>query len=90
MKKIFTVAFSSLALLCFGQNSVPQIEITGLEADETAETLTVNYTLNDADGDACEVWLKMSVDGGTYFEMVPEENLSGDAGTEISTTNLSL
>lgn len=84
MKQIFTLAFSSLALFCFGQNSVPQIEITGLEADETAETLTVNYSLNDVDGDACEVWLKMSVDGGTYFEMVPEVNLSGDAGTDIS------
>lgn len=84
MKKILTIALSTLSLLCLGQNSVPQIEITGVEADETAEILTVNYALNDADGDVCEVWLKMSIDGGTYFEMVAQQNLSGDVGVDIA------
>lgn len=86
MKNILTLAFSLFALLCLGQNSIPQIEITGVVADETAQLLTVNYSLDDADGDACEVWLKMSVDGATYFEMVLEENISGDAGAGISTS----
>ncbi len=91
MKKIFTIAFSFLASICIGQNSVPVIEITALDADQVAQTLTVHYTLNDADGDVCEVWLKMSIDGGTYFEMVPEENLSGDAGIDITgSENLAL
>lgn len=85
MKKLLTIIFTSLSLLCFGQNNIPQIEITGVVADQITETLTVNYALNDADGDACEVWLKMSIDGGTYFTIVPQENLSGDAGTGIST-----
>ncbi len=84
MKTLITLAFSVLTLLIFGQNNIPQIEITSVEVDETAELLTVNYSLNDDDGDACEVWLKMSVDGGTYFEMVPEGNLTGDAGADIS------
>lgn len=84
MKAIFTLVFSSVALFSLGQNSAPQIEITSAEADETAETITLNYSLADADGDACEVWLKMSVDGGTYFEIVPAENISGNIGTGIA------
>ncbi len=88
MKKILTIVLSALTLVCLGQNSVPQIEITSVEADETAEILTMNYALNDADGDACEIWLKMSVDGGTYFEMVPEVSLTGDAGADISTSEM--
>lgn len=84
MKKIFTLAFSISVFACFGQNNVPQIAITNIQADHTAELLTVNYTLGDPDGDACEIWLKMSVDGGSYFEMIPAENLSGDAGDAIS------
>ncbi len=84
MKNALTIAFSTITLMCLGQNNAPEVEITGFEADQTEEVLTVNYSLNDADGDPCEVWLKMSVDGGTYFEMVPVEVLSGDTGTDIS------
>lgn len=84
MKTVLILALTSLSLICLGQNTAPQIEITSIEADQTAEILTVNYTLNDVDGDSCEVWLKMSNDGGTYFTMVPAENLSGDAGNDIS------
>lgn len=84
MKNLITLLFSVLTLICHGQNSIPEIEITGIVSDEMTEMLSVNYSLNDLDGDACEVWLKMSVDGGTYFEMIAEENLSGDTGDNIN------
>src|SRR5690554_914678 len=86
MKNLTMLALCALPILCFGQNSAPQIEITGIEANQTAETLTVNYALNDADGDACDVWFKMSIDGGTFFEVVPEDNLSGDTGMDINSS----
>lgn len=86
MKYFSTLAFSFLSMICLGQNDVPAIEITGIEVDETSELVTVNYSLNDADGDACDVWLKMSVDGGTYHEVVSEANLTGDAGAGISSS----
>ncbi|KAA1242139.1 M28 family peptidase [Aquimarina sp. RZ0] len=83
MKYLITFALSSLTLLCFGQNSVPQIEITNIDRDEIMETLTINYSLNDADADLCEVWLKMSLDGGIYFETVSQDKITGDIGSDI-------
>ena len=84
MKGILIIAFTSIALFCMGQNNTPQVEITGTIVDETAEIVTLNYTLTDTDGDACEVWLKISSDNGVFYEMVPTTNLSGNVGTGIS------
>ena len=84
MKYLVTLALSSLTLVCLGQNSTPLIEITGIENDEITETLTVNYSLSDADADICEVWLKMSLDDGIYFEMVSLDDITGDIGPNIT------
>src|SRR5690554_5475494 len=91
MKYFSAFTFTFVTLFSLGQNNVPTIEITDIEVDETAEIVTLYYSLDDGDNDACEVWLKMSVDGGTYFEMINFDNLSGDAGENIySGDNLSL
>ncbi len=70
--------------VCFAQNNAPQIQITDVVADEIAKTLTVNYSLSDAESNICEVWLKMSLDDGTYFETIPQANITGDIGTGIN------
>ncbi len=84
MKYFVASLFLVLNVTAFGQNNVPVIQILSVEVDEVAQELSLSYQLSDADGDACEVWLKYSEDGATYFEMVPEQNLSGDAGENIS------
>lgn len=84
IKYYLTCALSLFALVCFSQNSPPQIEITDIAADETAKTLTVNYSLSDAESNTCEVWLKMSLDEGIYYETVPIANITGDIGTGIN------
>ena len=83
MKKSLTLILGLFTLICLGQNTSPQIEITDVTVDESSKMLTVNYSLSDAESDVCEVWLKMSLDDGTYFEMVPEINISGDIGSGI-------
>jgi hypothetical protein len=84
MKYYLIAAFSLMTALCIGQNNTPLIEILLVEVDEVTEELTLTYQLSDDDGDACEVWLKYSEDGGTYFDLAPEQNLSGDAGMQIA------
>ena len=79
-----TFIIALFTLVCFGQNTAPQIEITDVVADEIAKTLTVNYSLSDAESNICEVWLKMSLDDGTYFETIPQGNITGDIGTGIN------
>lgn len=91
MKKSVLFVFSVLSIHCFAQNNIPEIEILSVDVDAVAQQVTVNYLLDDADGDECEIWLKFSIDGGTFFETVTEVNLSGDAGDGISpSTELSL
>lgn len=87
MNRLFTTIFCLIASLSFGQNNTPTITINDIQVDEIAETLSINYQLNDEDGDDCEVWLKFSMDGGTYFEMIPSENISGDSGDGISSSS---
>lgn len=69
---------SSLILLCFGQNSTSQIEITNIVEAKTAEAPTLN------DGDNCAVWLRLSPNGGTSYKFIPESNPSRDAGEIIT------
>lgn len=83
MKRFLTFILGFFTFVCLGQNTPPLIEITDVIVDESSKMLTVNYSLSDAESDNCEVWLKMSLDDGTYFEMVPELNISGDIGSGI-------
>lgn len=83
MKYFVASLFLVFNVTAFGQNSVPVIQILSVEVDEVGQELSLSYLLSDAEGDACEVWLKYSEDGATYFEMVPEQNLSGDVGEDI-------
>ena len=45
----------------------------------------ISYDLFDANGDLCEVKLKLSSDGGSTFAIIPDPaQLSGDIGTDIA------
>ena len=91
MRRIISITLSLLALSSFGQNNTPSITILSVNADDLTEELTVNYQLEDSNSDECEIWLKFSVDGGTYFEIATDGSVSGDAGEAISPgDNLSL
>ncbi|HKL02449.1 MAG TPA: M20/M25/M40 family metallo-hydrolase [Cryomorphaceae bacterium] len=83
MKFVLASALCLLSAAAMAQNTVPLINITSLSIDEVAQELTINYQLSDADGDACEVWLKYSEDGANYFEVIPGLSVSGDAGDGI-------
>lgn len=84
MKKLITLSLILFALSAFSQNNSPEVAITLLEVDQSAEEVNISYALQDLDGDACDVWLKVSVDGGQYFNVVPGEEVSGDVGSGIT------
>ncbi|MGB6037304.1 MAG: M28 family peptidase [Cryomorphaceae bacterium] len=83
MKHLFAISLCLFALSSFGQNNSPTVSILAIDADELTQELTVAYQVEDLDADECEVWLKFSIDGGTYFEMVAEGDVSGDVGVGI-------
>jgi len=84
MKSIFIFLFSFYYFLGFSQNNKPQIQIISTENNEINQTLTINYSLEDIDGDTCEVWLKSSLNGGEFFETINSSDLSGDVGLNVS------
>lgn len=65
------------------QNAAPVLSITNVVVDDVNQKVTVSYTLTDADNDNCEVWLKLSQDGGEFFQ-TQATGISGDAGTNIT------
>ena len=91
MRLLLSFLCISFSITAFGQNSLPSINIITISNDEVAQELTITYALNDADDDACEVWLKYSSDGGTYFEIAETAQVSGDVGAGLTnSTELSL
>lgn len=83
MKHLYTLSLCLFALLSFAQNNSPTVNIVSVDADEVTQEITVVYQIDDPDADQCEVWLKFSSDGGTYFEMATESEVSGDVGEGI-------
>jgi len=83
MKNFFLLAACLITCSGLAQNSFPNIEIISVEVDEISEDVVVNYSLEDET--SCEVWLKISEDGGEYYET--SQNVSGDVGDGIAPAN---
>ena len=74
------------ATLAQAQNLPPTVTITDTQVDLGANTVTVTYDLADAEGDACTVALRASLDGGTTYA-VEVAQVSGDVGSGIQPGN---
>lgn len=86
MKSLSLLLLLGAAQMLFGQNTPPQIEMINTTIDEVAQQVTLSYSLEDADNDFCEVWLKYSTDGGVYFQNVEASSVSGAIGNDIEPT----
>jgi len=88
MRNILFLPLLALTSHVVAQNAAPTLSITDVNIDEVAQTATVDYQLNDPDGDPCEVWLKFSTDGGEFFAIA--DGVSGDAGEGIASGSRTL
>lgn len=83
MKQSFLLLVFLLGMKLFAQNNPPTIAIQNVSVDQTLQKVSITYNLADLQGDPCEVWLKMSQDGGDFYSQIPATNLSGDIGATI-------
>lgn len=74
--------FSGIAPHIFSQNLPPVVEIQQVSFDLQAASLTIEYDLNDAEGDTCTVRVLLSEDQGATFSAF-EFGQTGDLGTGI-------
>lgn len=88
MKKTLLTLLTLSTVECIAQNAAPTVNITDVNVDGVAQTVTVGYQLNDADGDLCDVWLKFSTDGGEYYALA--DAVTGDVGEDIESGSRSL
>jgi hypothetical protein len=64
-------------------NSPPVVSnVTAGQRAGSSQMVDVGYDLADADGDLCMVWIAVSDDGGTTWN-VPVQNFSGDWGSGV-------
>lgn len=84
-------ALGMLALLLLtnsaGANSTPVISnVTASQRGDASKLVDIHYDLADADGDACTVWVTVSDNGGTSWQ-VPARTFTGDIGMSITPGN---
>ncbi|MEX1192188.1 MAG: M28 family peptidase [Brumimicrobium sp.] len=82
-KYISTLILLATAIFSFSQNSVPEVEIQNVSIDQVAQTVSITYDLTDLDDDSCSVWLKVSNNGGEFYEVIDNSNISGDIGEDL-------
>lgn len=83
--KFLSVAITTMAIsigIC--QNTKPEITFQDVVVDQINETVSIIYDLTDNENDPCEVWLKKSSDGGEFFEMIDNVDITGDIGQNIN------
>lgn len=81
---VLVVAFSIQGI---SQNNQPQIVIQNVSIDQVVQEVSITYDLLDADNDICEIWLKVSGNGGDFFEVIDNTNTSGSVGPLLPSVN---
>lgn len=82
MKLLFTACAALLSLSLFAQQQAPTVSnVTFVRNSADTTEVQVNFQLNDAENDPCELWLRYSVDGGHRFNALP--NATGDIGFPV-------
>lgn len=86
MKTVILILSSlGYSLLALAQNTPPALSIQDAQIDPAAQQATLVYDLSDAEQQACDVWLKVSLDGGQFYTIADPATLSGDVGTGVGT-----
>ena len=73
--------FTSLSF--YGQNSSPEVTIQNVSVDEVLQQVVITYDLSDIENEECDVWLKVSDNGGDFFVEIDPADASGDIGSTI-------
>lgn len=82
-KSLLAVASALFATVTLAQNQAPQLTNVQVNVPWQANTLTLTYDLSDAEGDAAEVRLLVSNNGGLSY-LVNVGTMSGDVGSNIT------
>jgi hypothetical protein len=69
--------------LTYSQNQVPVLDIQEVLLDEENKVITINYDVEDAEGDELEIFLLASDDDGASFH-IPTTTATGDIGFPIT------
>lgn len=75
--------FMAVALSLPAQNQPPAIIIQDISLDEQAQSLTLTYSLEDAEGESAEVFFLASDDGGQTFRL-NTGSAAGDIGYPVA------
>ena len=89
---IMTTFACLIGVLCCSisyANEAPVVSnVTASQRTDDSKLVDIHYTLADANGDACTVWIVVSDDGGQSWH-VPARTFTGDVGMNITPGNKS-
>ncbi len=85
MKPLLFLCAALIFGLCFAQTAPVVSNVSAAQRTDGSKLVDVWFDLFDAEGDLCDVYLKVSVNNGGSFDITPTcGNLSGDWGTNIA------
>lgn len=84
MKSFLLLPILACSLAAFAQNTKPIVSIQNVSVDQTQQKVNISYQLTDAQNQSCEVWLKISTDGGDFYQQIAASALTGDIGNGIA------
>ena len=87
LQSVFLVTILTFLFVpLLAQNQAPEVQIQSVTLDESTTTLTLDYDLQDQEGDVCTVRVLFSGDQGRSFQEFPF-SVNGETGSGISPGN---
>lgn len=80
---ILLLSLCTITNFVYTQNLVPVLDIQDVILDEENKTITINYDVEDEEGDDLEIFLLTSGDDGASFN-IPTTTAEGDIGFPIT------
>jgi len=85
MKAAFVILFALSIAAGFAQSAPVVSNVTASQRSDGSRIVDVHYDLFDADGELCSVYLRVSANNGSSYDIVPSQGfVSGDSGEGIA------
>ncbi len=85
MKYLLCFLLASLSVLCAAQSAPAVYNINVSQRTDGSKLIDIHYSLSDLDNDFCSVYVRVSVNNGQSYDIIPTVAfLSGDVGENIS------
>jgi len=84
MKYTFILAILSFAGMCIAQTAPAVYNVTASQRTDGSKLVDIYYNLSDLDNDLCSVYVRLSLNNGQSYDIIPTVGfMTGDVGENV-------